>query len=524
MKAGVRALIPALLVLGLAAGCTAPAPAAPAAAVAPAPQTSPGPAPPAPETFDLIIAGGTVYDGTGAPGRRADVGIRGDRIVKVGDLQGARAARTIAATGLAVAPGFIDPHNHTWDTLPDYPTDPDATSMIMQGITTVVGGVDGRSGWPIAGALEQIEQEGTGVNYATLVGQGTVRAQVVGNGERPATAAEMAQMQELVRQGMAAGAFGLSTGLEYAPGRAADTAEVTALAQVAAAGGGIYSSHVRSERRDLLGGVAEALAVGKAAGLPVNLSHLKLVTPAQWEQADQLFNLINRARSEGQPVFADVYPYLAPDYMMNLPLAGVHASYPPEAIYIRQASQRPLIGKTLAKVAADTGRNAQEAARALVAADPGIRVAVEVGRADLMIRLIQADFAVAGTDGEAQPFYPDPDQAARLVHPRSYGSYPKYLRLVRERRILPLDAMIRKLTGAVADQLHLQDRGYIRPGAYADVVLFDPDTVADRATWWAPQEYPVGIRFVLVNGQPAVAAGKHEAGARHGQVLRHQKP
>ncbi len=472
--------------------------------------------------YDLILKGGTVYDGTGGPGRRADVAIRGERIAAVGDLSGAEAAQVIDVTGLAVAPGFIDPHNHTWDILPEYPTDPDAKSMVMQGVTTVAGGVDGRSFWPIADGLARIEATGTGVNYATFVGQGTVWNLVMGGStRRRPTPAELDRMRALVRQGMEAGALGLSTGLEY-DGKAATTEEITALAEVAAAYGGLYSTHVRQERDNLLGGVAEALRIGREAGIPVKLSHLKLMGPAQWRQIDDLLGMIQEARRQGQEVTADVYPYLAPDYLMNRPLAEVSGAYPPEAIFIRYARDGRLVGRSLADLAAAAGHPVAEVAAGLVEADPGIRTAVEVRRKDLMIRLIQAEFAMAGTDGEAQPFYRDPDRVARLVHPRSYGSYPLYLRLVREQGIMALPEMIRKMTGAPADVLGLKDRGYTRAGYFADLVVFDPDRVAERATWWEPQAYPVGIAHVFVNGRAAVLDGKHQPGARYGKVLRRE--
>jgi N-acyl-D-amino-acid deacylase len=471
------------------------------------------------EPFDLIIRGGMVYDGSGAAPRRADVGIRGSKIATIGSLEGRRANQVIDAAGMAVAPGFIDPHNHTWDTLPEYPTDPDAKSMVMQGITTVLGGVDGRSRWPIGSGLQVIERQGTGVNFGSFIGQWTVREQVVGWGRLPASAQHLEHMQAMVQQAMREGAFGLSTGLEY-EGGAAQTAELIALARAAAAEGGIYSTHVRGERTDLLTGVAEALQIGREAKIAVNLSHLKLLGSEQWGQLDQLVDMIEQARRSGLKVVADVYPYLAPDYAMNLLLAEAYQRYPAQTIQIRYAADPRLMGQSLTDAAAARGQTPTAAARALLAVDPTIRVAVEMAQEGQMLRLIGAAFSIASTDGEAQPYYEDPDKAARLVHPRSYGSYPKLLRYAREGRTVSLPQMVRKLSGATADAMQIADRGYVREGYYADLVIFDPSQVAEQATWARPQAYPVGIQHVLVNGKFAVRDGAHLPAARHGTILR----
>ncbi|BDG61498.1 N-acyl-D-amino-acid deacylase family protein [Caldinitratiruptor microaerophilus] len=520
--AGLLATLTALA-FGLAA-CR-PAPAAPASAQGlaspPAAGTGsagPPPAPP-PRRFNLIIAGGTVIDGTGGPPRRADVGVNGDRIAAVGDLSRDEAGRRIDATGLVVAPGFIDPHSHVWDTLPGYATDADTTAALRQGITTSVGGVDGRSRWPVGAGLADVEKRGTGVNFATFVGHGTVRAQVIGHAGRAPSPAELARMEDLVRQAMAEGALGLSSGLEYEPGLHATTDELVALARVVAAAGGVYSSHVRAERRDVLAGVREAIAIGRQAGVPVNLSHLKVVYPSQWGRFGELIAEVETARAEGITVFADVYPYLAPDYAMDVPLGAVYGSLPPETLVVKQAPERALVGESVAALAARTGRDAREFARDL-ARTGGVTVAAEIVRQDQLEALLKADWTVVGTDGGSPPLEPDPARALGRIHPRSYGTFPRVLRWTRE-GLLPLPAAVRKMTGETADRLGLTGRGYVREGAYADIVVFDPETVADRATWWDPQQYPEGILYVLVNGQVAVERGERVPGIRAGRVLRH---
>lgn len=490
-----------------------PPPAPPAPPAPPRPQPEPEPSPEAPH-FDVLIRGALVIDGSGAPGRRGDVGMGGERIAAVGDLAAATADRVIDAAGLVLAPGFINPHSHTWED-----GEPDARASLLQGITTEVGGPDGRSPWPIADYFAAIEAQGTGVNEALLVGHGTVRRLVLDWLSRPATPAEIAQMADLVEQAMQQGAVGLSTGLEYRPGTWGDTAELIALAQVAARYGGLYSTHMRSEGDAILEALDEALTVGAAADLPVNLSHLKVVWPRNWHKLGEVIARIDAARARGQQVFADVYPYTAPDYAANVTLASIYDRFAADRLIIKVAGDKNLVGKTLAEAAAALGFEPVVAAEHLLAFDPDIVVVAEAVQEDDIIRLLQQPWAVVGTDGEAAPRYSDPAQAAR-IHPRSHGTYPRILRWVRERQIMPLAEAIHKMSGAVADAFGFAERGYIRPGYYADIVVFDPTTVTDRATWWAPQQDPEGIEYVFVNGVLAVEAGQHLPGTRAGKALR----
>lgn len=512
-----RRLIVALIAALLMAGCLSrPAPPPPEPEPTPAPPVTP-PAPAPEQRFDLLIRGGTVVDGSGKPGLRADVGITGGKIAAVGDLSRARAEKEINAAGLMVAPGFINPHSHTHDYINPY-DDLDATASLMQGITTEIGGVDGRSPVPIESLFQRLAREGTGVNFGQFIGQGSVREQVMGSAQRAPTAAEREAMKRLVRTAMEQGAFGLSTGLEYAPGRYASTAEVVALVAETRPFGGVYSTHMRSEGAQIEEALEEALRIGKEAGVPVNLSHFKIVRFANWPKEAAVIRRIEQARAEGMQVFADVYPYLAPDYAVHRPLSEWVGS-PAEHTIITAASDRTMIGRTLAQVAAAKGWPAEQAGEKLLAQDPKARVTVLVTSESALIKFLQADWSVISTDGESQPKVADPHKALQF-HPRSYGTYPRLLgHYVRERQVVPVEAMVRKMSGAVADGLGLKSRGYVKPGYWADLVLFDPATVADRTAWTAPQEYPVGIRHVLVNGVVVVADGKRQPG-RPGQIVR----
>lgn len=514
MRSFLRRFALALATVLLLSGCgtrstRAPLPPAPDQHLSSVPQVS--------APYDLVIRGGRVLDGTGTPAVRADVGIRGDRIAAVGDLSNAQAAQELDATGLIVAPGFINPHSHTHDSINPY-EDLDATASLMQGITTEIGGVDGRSPLPLKPEFDRLTRNGTGVNFGLFAGQGSVRKQVMGDGQGPAGAAELAAMKALARQAMEEGAFGLSTGLEYVPGRYAAASEVTALVAETKAYGGIYSTHMRSEGDRIEEALDEALKIATDAGVPVNLSHFKIVKFSNWSKEEAVVRKVEEARAAGMKVFADVYPYLAPDYAINRPLSE-WAGSPPDQIVVTKAADPALAGKNLAQIALARGWSPQETAGKLIALDPRITIVAQVSSEPAMTSFLQADWGVVSTDGESQPKLSDP-AAALQFHPRSYGSYPRLLGLyVRQRRIMPLELMIRKMTGAVADGLGLRERGYVKPGKYADLVVFDPESVADRTSWLAPQEYPAGIRHVVVNGSLAVEEGRRLPG-RPGRIVR----
>ncbi|HYF93184.1 MAG TPA: D-aminoacylase [Symbiobacteriaceae bacterium] len=491
------------------AGCTSGGQ-PPAANPADPGQTEP-PVQSAPAAYDLVIRGGTIMDGSGGPGVAGDVAIIADKIVAVGKLGPHTAGREIDAAGMVVAPGFMNPHSHTHDFINPY-EDLDATASLMQGITTEFGGVDGRSPLPIGQELDRLTKVGTGVNFGLFVGQGSVRGAVMGDAAGNASAGQLEAMKRMVRQSMEEGAFGLSSGLEYMPGRLAGQAEIAALVGETKPFGGVYSTHLRSEGDQIVEALQEALAISKAGGVPLNLSHFKIVKYPNWGKEEQVVKLVEQAINSGQRVFADVYPYLAPDYAINRPLSEWAQSLPSEYLVITKAADPSLIGKTMGE------------AGPAAAGDPGLRVVALVSSEKAMIRFYQAPWSVVSTDGESQPKLGTPAEAlAHAFHRRSYGSYPMLLgQYVRERKIMTPETMIRKMTGAVADNLGLTDRGYVKPGFYADLVVFDPKTVQDRTTWLSPQEYPAGIRHVLVNGKAAVQDGKRLEG-RPGRVLRKGK-
>ncbi|HEY8394488.1 MAG TPA: D-aminoacylase [Thermaerobacter sp.] len=471
---------------------------------------------PGPRHFDLLVRGGLVIDGSGRPAFRADVGVVGDRIVAVGDLAGAAADEVIDAAGLVVAPGFINAHSHTYEYVAGAP---EADADLMQGITTVIGGVDGRSPWPLGRFFTQLEEKGIGNNQALFVGHGTVRARVMGTADRPPSPRELERMGRLVRQAMEEGALGLSTGLEYVPGRYARTDELIALARHVAPYGGIYSSHMRSEGDDIGDALAEALRIGREAGVPVNISHFKVVFRRNWEKLAGLMAQIEAARQSGQVVVADVYPYLAPDYTSALRLRSVWPQYPPEDVFIRQSRVTAAVGSTLAEYAARLGVPAPEAARQLLARDRDTVATVFVVSEANLEQLLRAPFTIISNDGGARRPVPDPRTTG--LHPRVYGAYPRVLaRYVRERGVLTLEEAVHKMTGAPATFFGLRDRGFVREGMYADLVVFDPEHIQDVADWVRPQAYPRGIVAVVVNGQVAVRDGRRVPGVLAGRVLR----
>ncbi|HLO02080.1 MAG TPA: D-aminoacylase [Symbiobacteriaceae bacterium] len=505
-----------LLIAGLLlAGCSRPKP-------APLPEPHPQPEPSTPPVvYDVVIRGGTLLDGSGAPGAVGDVAIQGDRIVAVGKLGPYEAGRTIDATGLAVAPGFINPHSHTHDFINPF-EEYDATASLMQGITTEVGGVDGRSPVPLGPWLDGLAAKGTGVNFATFIGQGSVRGEVMGSARGDATPAELERMRALVKDGMAAGAFGLSTGLEYQPGSFAKTAEIIELAKVVKPYGGLYSTHMRSEGAAIEVALDEALQVGREAGIPVNISHFKIVRPENWGKLDSLVKKVEEAHAKGERVIADVYPYLAPDYGVNRPYTEWAGVLPPEAVLFVKAKDSALVGQTLAAAAKAKGVTSAALQAEVLAGDPGARIVALVSSEAALKRFLAAPWSVISTDGEAQPDLGDQDKALLTYHfhRRSYGAYAQLFgNYVREQDWLTLEQAVRKATGAVAVSLGLKERGYLKVGYFADVVIFDPKAIEDKTTWLAPQVYPAGIAYVLVNGKLAVADGKRMQG-RPGVVLR----
>ncbi|MBK6454619.1 MAG: D-aminoacylase [Gemmatimonadetes bacterium] len=501
--------------------------------------------------YDLLIRGGTVVDGTGRARYRADVAVQGDRIARVSttpiDPTGAR--RVIDATGRIVAPGFIDLHAHLEPLL----RLPAAESHVRQGVTLALGGPDGGSPLPLAPYMDSAQRAGLGINVAYLVGHNAIRTRVMGLADRAPTAPELARMQALVEEGMRDGAFGLSTGLRYIPGFYSATDEVVALSRVAAARGGIYTSHLREEGLGLFEGVGEAIRIGREARIPIVLTHHKAIGKVMWGQSVRTLAMVDSARAAGIDVMIDQYPYTASQ-------TGLSVLIPPWALadgdsalarrmrdpvlrdsilrgvidYIvndrgggdirrvqfgRVAWQPALEGKTLFDWATQRGvPTTPEGAAPLVVEgqlNGGATMIYHVIDEGDVRRIMQHPQTMIASDGRLTV----PGEGA--AHPRAYGTFPRVLgRYVREVGLLTLEEGVHKMTGMPAARLGLTGRGVIAEGASADLVVFDAATVADRATFADPHQYPAGIGDVLVNGVPVVSGGTMTA-ARPGKVLRH---
>ena len=469
-----------------------------------------------------LITNATVLDGTGSPATRTAVRIAAGRIAEIGNVTPATGEAVVDAAGLALAPGFIDTHSHHDRGLFDAP---DALAALSQGITTIVVGQDGSSALPLAEFFAHLEKQPAAVNVASFVGHGTLRRQVLGTDfKRRATADEIARMAALLRREMSAGALGLSTGLEYDPGIYSDSAEVIALAKVAAAMQGRYVSHIRSEDRKLFEAVDEVIRIGREARLPVQISHVKLAMRGLWGQADRLIDVLDRARASGVNVTADIYPYT---YWQS----GMTVLFPdrdfanraetefvlrelvaPEDLLIVGFREKPeYVGKTVAQIAAQRGLDPAATVMKLIDEShqqgPTI-VATSMDEKDVA-RLMQWPWANICSDGTSSG-----------GHPRGFGSFPRVLgRYVRGQQALTLPEAIRKMTSLSAANVGLADRGTIAPGKAADLVLFDPQEIADRATTADATATSAGIRAVWVNGELVFDKGT-PTHAHPGRVLR----
>jgi len=465
-----------------------------------------------------VITGAQVADGTGRPLRALNVRVAGDRIVKVGRFQPKKNETVIDAAGLVLAPGFIDTHNHSSGRLQD---EPQAASQVSQGITTVLLGPDGGSPWPIAEYLAERRAEPPSLNLLMLVGHATVRRKVLGDDfRRAATPEEIAEMEKLVEQGMNEGAVGLSSGLEYEMGSYATTDEMVALAKVAARHGGFYISHIRDEADRALQAMQEAITIGERARLPVQITHIKLGTVGVWGKSAEVVRMIEDARRRGVDVTADCYPYLAwssgitvlvPNKQYEDPasvakaLADVGGAK--NVTITRFTPQPEYEGRTLEEIAESRG----------------------ITPVELFIEIVRAGGAgVIGhsmIEDDVHVFYQQPwvmvssDGGIGMRHPRGAGTYPKVLgEFVREKQWLTLSEAVRKMTSLPASRLKLEDRGQVREGMKADLVLFDPEHVRDRSTFAAPEMLSEGIKKVWVNGT-LVWDGSATTGARPGRVL-----
>jgi N-acyl-D-amino-acid deacylase len=528
--------------------------------------------------LDLKIEGGTVIDGTGSPGGRADVGIASETIVAVGDLSREPAGRTLNASGRVVAPGFIDIHSHSdWRLWANRR----AESKIRQGVTLEVVGNCGFSPAPasdehmdelrgfalavprgldfrwrsVAEYLDALDADGMALNVIQLVGHGALRVATMGFARREPSARELARMQGMLGDGLEAGAWGLSTGLVYAPGSYATTDEIVALASVARHGPAIYASHIRGEGAGLLEAVAEAIEIGRRARLPVQVSHLKAAGRPNWGKVAPALQMIDAAVEEGHDVQADVYPYTAssttlrtllPDWALEDGVEAMRARLrdPATRARIRREIEAPTTGQSLldrigwdnvlvsycegrkdaegrrvSEIAEATGVEPVDAALDLIL-DEGARaymILFQLDEGDLR-QVLAHPRVMVGSDGSALAPYGELGEGR--PHPRSYGTFPRVLgEYVREQRLLPLAQAVHKMTGMPAGRLALRDRGTIAVGARADLVVFDARGVTDQATYEVPHRYPTGIEQVIVNGRFVIRDGEH-TGSLPGRVLR----
>lgn len=497
--------------------------------------------------FDLLIVNGTVIDGSGAAARKADIGVRNGTIVKIGALAGVAARETLDVSGLTVAPGFIDVHTHA-DDLAEHPT---ADNFVRMGVTTVVAGNCGGSAVDVANAFAAIGERGVSINFATLIGHNTVRRAVMGTERRAPTAGELTRMKGLVWRAMTDGAVGFSTGLQYVPGAYADHVEILELARVAARAGGLYASHMRDEGSEIEKSVAETIAVGEAASCPVQISHLKIDSPKRWGASTAALRLIDRARGRGLDVVADQYVYTAassglgirfPSWVLEggqtriderLSDEGTWARIRTEmrglleergladysfAVIADYRSDRTLNGLSIKQVATRWHRrddlDAQlEVMRQMLQAG-GAQMVYHFMSEDDIGRIARHPHVAFASDGPLLV----PEQG--IPHPRGYGNTVRVLaRYVRERGVLTIEEAVRKMTSLPAAHFRFTTRGLLKESYAADLVVFDPRTVRDAATYEKPHAYAEGLPYVVVNGAIVVRSGVH-TGARPGAILR----
>lgn len=493
------------------------------------------------ESLDLLILHGKLVDGTGKKTRIADVGIRGDRIAFVGDSAKAHitAARTIDASGLVVAPGFIDPHTHTLGDLSDAKRKSNE-AFLMQGVTTVVTGNDGGSVLNIGETLAKWDKQGIGTNAILFAGQGTIRGKVMGPTDAKPTTSQLEEMKAMVALEMDEGAFGLSTGLYYAPGSYSTTEEVIELAKIAAAKGGIYDTHMRDESSysiGLLGSIKETIRIGREAKIPVHISHIKALGPELWGQSKQSIKLMKKARSEGIEVSGCQYPYTAsgsnllaslvprwaevggrtemlkriddPQVRPRL-LAEMEINLKrrggADTLLITDAKDTTLIGKKLSDLANAASKSPVETALDLIKTGTIGVASFNMQERDID-RFMKETFITTCSDGSSG-------------HPRKYGTFPRKLReYVYKQRLISLPFMVLNSSASTAETFRIPERGLIREGYFADIIIFDENTIADRSTYEQPELLAVGMKYVFINGKCAVENGSL-TGVLAGRALR----
>ena len=502
--------------------------------------------------YHLVLENGTIYDGRGGEPYRADVGIVGDRIAAIGDLQDARAAERLDVSGLAVTPGFVDIHSHAVRGVFRHPL---AENYVRQGVTTVIEGPDGGSPLPIGDFLARIDLHPPAINFGLTVGHGTIRNQVMGNEDRAPTEDELEAMKQFVEQAMREGAFGLSTGLKYVPGAYAETEEVIALARVAARFGGFHVSHMREEGLELLAAVEETIRIGEEGGLPTQLTHHKVVGAPMWGASERSLALVDAARARGVDVTIDQYPYTASSTSLSILFpawslegepedllarlrdpdtrarikAGVvdnlrvdRGGGHPKNVVISQCEWDPsLNGLSLADILARRGEALDDLQ---AAAELALELQEKGGFSGIfhamdeqdVIRIMRHPQTMIASDGGIVA----PGEG--VPHPRSYGTFARVLgHYARDEGVLSLAEAMRKMSSLPADRLGLADRGRLREGGMADIAVFAVDEIDDPAAFGDPHHYAKGARHVLVDGVFVLLDGE-VTGARPGRALRRE--
>ncbi|HEX9972695.1 MAG TPA: D-aminoacylase, partial [bacterium] len=525
--------------------------------------------------FDIIIQGGMIYDGSGSAGLKTDIGIKGNKIIAIADLRKASSDLVIDANGLAVSPGFIDIHTHTDTGLLVNPT---GDSKIQQGVTTEVSGNCGYSPFPlneidllefdknlleeygihatwrnIAEFLQSLETKKISINYATFTGHGNLRSYIVGKNDIPPTAEQLEKMKRSLAESMENGSFGLSTGLEYAPGSYAKTDELIELCKVVSQMNGVYATHIRNEDDRVEEAIEEALQICRDANVATEISHFKACNQNNWHKVDRMLEMIETAATSGMPVHADRYPYIAygTGLTVFLPLWSRQGETDEILARLRDKQLLPNIktyaesrgvriggwnrvmisscfseknktweGKLIQDCAEATGKEPFEFIKDILIEERN-RVDI-VGFAmneDNLKKVLSHPLVMVGSDGSAVS--PKGKLSEGKPHPRYYGTFPRVLgKYCREEKIFDLATAIKKMTSMPADKLGLKNRGYLRKGYCADITIFNPETVIDNATFLNPHQFPTGIEYVIVNGKVTVKNREH-TGEAAGEILRH---